>query len=71
MMHERGTHLLQQVLHRVVEAVRKLVDELAAGDIHTVHDGVLLAAQDTVRLTACLQNLCLCVLLHYQLDLFQ
>lgn len=66
-----STHLLQQLLHRVGEAVRHLVDELRAGDVHAVHDGVLLRAQDAVGLAARLQHVHLDVLLHHQPDLLQ
>lgn len=53
------------------EAVRHLVDELRAGDVHAVHDGVLLRAQDAVGLAAGLQDVRLDVLLHHQPDLLQ
>ena len=66
-----STPLLQQVLHGVVEAVGELVDELAAGDVHAVHDGVVLAAQDAVGATAGLQHLRLGVLLHDVAHLLQ
>ena len=55
----------------MAEAVAHLVDELAAGDVHAVHDGVLLAAQDAVGLTAGLQHVRLRVLLHHKLRLLQ
>lgn len=66
-----GPHLLQQVLHRVAEAVDHLVHQLAAGDVHAVHDGVLLAAQGAVGAAAGLQHLRLRVLLHHKLHLLQ
>lgn len=53
------------------EAVRHLVDELRAGDVHAVHDGVLLGAQDAVGLAARLEHVHLDVLLHHQPDLLQ
>lgn len=64
-------HLLQQVFHRVSESVRELVDELAASDVYTVHDGVFFTAQDAVSLATRLQNIHLCMLLHNHPDLLQ
>lgn len=64
-------HRLQQLLHGVVESVSQFIDELTPGDVNTVHDGVLFAAQDAVGLAAGLQNLCVRVLLHHKLDLLE
>ncbi len=36
---------------------RELVDELAASDVHAVHDGVFFTAQDAVSLATRFQNL--------------
>lgn len=53
------------------EPIGHLVDQLRASDVHAVHDGVLLGAQDAVGLTARLQHVRLDVLLHHQADLLQ
>lgn len=66
-----SSHLLQQVFNRMCESVRELVDELTSSDVHAVHDGVFLAAQDAVGLAARLQHLGLCVLLHHHPRLLQ
>lgn len=61
--------LLQQVFHWVSESVRELVDELAASDVHAVHDGVFFTAQDAVSLATRFQNLHLSMLIHHHPDL--
>lgn len=53
------------------EAICHLVDELRAGDVHAVHDGVLLRAEDAVGLAAGLEHVHLDVLLYHQPDLLQ
>lgn len=51
------------------ESVSELIDELTASDVHAVHDGVLLAAKDAVRLAARLQHLGLRVFLYHHPNL--
>lgn len=53
------------------KAIGHLIDELRAGDVHAVHDGVLLRAEDAVGLAAGLEHVHLNVLLHHQPDLLQ
>ena len=64
-------HLLQEVLQQPGELVHLLVQELAAGDVHPVEDGVLLVAQRVEGPGAGLQDVRVRVLLHDLPDLSQ
>lgn len=60
---QKGLYLLQEVLKKSVELIYKLIEQLGAGDIHTVVDGKLLVAEIVVGGGAGFKDLSVCVLI--------